>query len=60
MPFMVCNLLACLVSVMKSTIGLMEIECYNSFIESFQNEDNFSPRESYPPMKISSKFGEPS
>ena len=26
----------------------------------FQNEAIFSPREAYPPMKISCKFGEPS
>ena len=26
----------------------------------FQNEANFSPREAYPPMKLSCKFGEPS
>ena len=26
----------------------------------FQNGANFSPRKAYPPMKISSKFGEPS
>ena len=26
----------------------------------FQNEATFSPREAYPPMKISCKFGEPS
>ena len=26
----------------------------------FKNEANFSPREAYPPMKISCKFGEPS
>ena len=26
----------------------------------FQNEANFSPREAYPPMKISCEFGEPS
>ena len=35
MLFMVCHLLTCLVRVMKSVIGLMEIECYNSFIESY-------------------------